>query len=89
MRYFLKFNIKKSEISLNFDYDIILKDYIYLRKYLLDLKIKKITFFILIREINNKIDNINKYIIITIYIKDIINNIIKNNLFYNKNLYYK
>ena len=41
------------------------------------LKIKKITSFILIREVGNKIVQTNKYIIIIIYVIDIISEIIR------------
>ena len=41
------------------------------------LKIKKIIFFISMREVNNKIVQTNKYILITIYIIDIIFDVIR------------
>ena len=77
IRYSSNSKVEESEILFDFGYNVILKIRIYLRKYISNLKIKKITFIISIRGVNNKIININKYIIITIYIKGIINNIIK------------
>ena len=77
IRYFLKLDIEKSEISLNFNYNIIFKNRIYLRKQVLNLKIKKIIFIISIERVNNKIININNNITITIYMKNIIDNVIK------------
>ena len=63
------------EIEILFDTkcDIILIDWIYLYKYLLNLEIKTITTSLLIKDINNKIVNINEYIIITIYVRDTLN----------------
>ena len=60
---------------LDFNYNVILRDRTYLLKHFSNLKIKKITFFISIRDVNNKIVNIDKYTIITIYIKEIVNDI--------------
>ena len=38
-------------MSLDFEYNVILKDYIYFRKYVSNLKIKKMVFIILIKEL--------------------------------------
>ena len=57
----------------DFNYNITLKDRAYLLKHVSNLKIKKIAFFISIRDVNNKIINIDEYIMITIYIKEIVN----------------
>ena len=70
-------NSEKSNISSNFECEVTLKDYTYLRKQVLELKIRKITFFISIREISNKIIQTNKYIIIIIYIIDTIFDVIR------------
>ena len=61
----------------NFDCDVIMKNRVYFRKYLLNLEIKKFVFFISIRGINNKIINFDKYIFITIYVNELIKRIIK------------
>ena len=65
-------NNKKSNISSNFECGVTLENRAYLRKQVLELEIKKITFFISIREVSNKIVQTNKYIIIIIYIIDTI-----------------
>ena len=54
-----------------------LKDRTYFYKHTFKLEIKKLIFLIPIYKINNKILNLNKYIIITIYMNDIINDIFK------------
>ena len=65
-------NNEKSNISSNFECEVTLRDCAYLRKQVSELKIKKITFFISIWEVSNKIIQTNKYIIIIIYIIDTI-----------------
>ena len=42
-----------------------------------ELKIRKMTFFISIRDVKNKIVNTNKYVIMIVYINDVINSITK------------
>ena len=46
IRYSSNFNSKKNEILFDFDYNIILINRVYFRKYLSNLKIKKLPFFI-------------------------------------------
>ena len=70
-------NGEESEVSLNSNYDVTLIDYVYFRKYLLNLEIKKLVSFISIREVNNKVINLDKYMIIIIYVIELINNVIK------------
>ena len=72
--------VSKNEINdilSNFNCDVIMKNRIYFRKYLLNLKIKKFVSFILIRKINNKIVNFDEYAFVTIYIDKLIKKIIK------------
>ena len=72
--------ISKNEINdilLGFDYNVIIKNRIYFRKYLLNLKIKKFVFFISIQKINNKIVNFDEYVFVTIYVDKLIKKIIK------------
>ena len=44
VRYLLNLNVEESEILLDFDYKVILVNRIYLRKFLLDFKIRKLFF---------------------------------------------
>ena len=72
VRYSSNSKTEESEVSLDSDCDVTLKDRAYLLKHVSDLKIKKMTFFISIRDVNNKIVSIDKYAMITIYIKEIV-----------------
>ena len=73
VRYSSNSKTKESEVSLDSNCDVTLEDRAYLLKHVSDLEIKKITFFISIRDVNNKIVSIDKYAMITIYIKEIVN----------------
>ena len=73
----MKPKIKENKISLNINYNIILNNRAYLLKYVFKLKIKKMIILLLIKEVDNKIIHINEYIIISIYIRNTFNNLIK------------
>ena len=66
---------EESEVSPDSNCDVTLEDRAYLLKHVSDLEIKKMTFFISIRDVNNKIVNTDEYAMITIYIKEIVNGI--------------
>ena len=72
VRYLSDSNVEESEILSDSDCDVTLKNRAYLRKQLLGLEIKKLVSSISVREVSNKIVNSDKYIIVTIYVKDII-----------------
>ena len=56
---------------------MILGDRVYLRKYILNLEVKSLSILILVREVSNKIISISEYTIITIYIKNLIDKILR------------
>ena len=70
-------NIEENKVLSNTEYSVILEDRVFLLKYIFNLKIKKIIASLLIREVNNIIIYINEYIIVTIYVYNILNNILR------------
>ena len=46
VKYLSNLGVEESEVLFDFDCGVILKDRVYLRKYIFDLKIKKMVFFI-------------------------------------------
>ena len=68
---------KKSDIFSNLKCEITLNNRAYFLKNVFKLKIKKMIFLISIRDVKNKVVNKNKYIIIIVYINNIINDITK------------
>ena len=75
VRYFPNLSIEELKVSPNSDYGVTLRDYIYLLKNLSELEIKKITLSILVQEVSNKIINIDEYIVVTIYVNNIVDDI--------------
>ena len=77
VRYLSDLEAEESDISFDSEYEITLNNRAYLLKNVPELKIKKMIFFISIRDVGNKIVNTNKYVIIIAYVNEIINNITK------------
>ena len=77
IRYSSNLDAKESDIFSNSGCEVTLDDRAYLVKNVLELKIKKITFLISIRDVKNKVVNTNKYVMMIVYINDVINNIIR------------
>ena len=73
VRYSSNSKTKESEVSLDSNCDVTLEDRAYLLKHVSNLEIKKITSFISIRGVSNKIVSTDEYVMITIYIKEIVN----------------
>ena len=72
VRYSSDSKAEESEVLFDSNCDVTLEDRAYLLKHVSDLEIKKITFFISIRDVNNKIVSTDKYTMITIYVKEIV-----------------
>ena len=65
VRYSSNSKTKESEVLFDFNCDVTLRDRTYLLKHVSNLEIKKMTFFISIRDVNNKIVSTDKYAMIT------------------------
>ena len=76
-RFLLDSKVEESEVLSNIEYGVILDNRAYLLKYILNLKIKKIVVSLSIRGVNNKIVYINKYALVTIYVRSIVREITK------------
>ena len=77
IRYSSDLEAEKSDISSNFECEVTLNDRAYLLKNVFKLKIKKMTFFISIRNVKNKVVSTNKYVMIIVYVNNVINDIIR------------
>ena len=77
VRYSSNLNAKENDISSNFECEITFDDRAYFLKNVFKLKIKKMIFFISIRNVKNKVVNTNEYVMMIVYINDVINDIIK------------
>ena len=75
VRYSSNSKAEESEVSLDSGCNVTLGDRAYLLKHVSDLEIKKMTSFISIRDVSNKIVSTDKYAMITIYIKEIVDDI--------------
>ena len=77
IRYSSNFEAEKNDISFDFECEITFDNRAYFLKNVFELEIKKMIFFISIRGVKNKVVNTNKYIMVTAYVNDVINNITK------------
>lgn len=77
VRYSSNFNVEESEVLLDFGCEVTPTNCVYLRKFLLDLEIRKLLFFISIRGVNNKIVQLDEYTLVTIYVIDLLNNVVR------------
>ena len=77
IRYLPNLETEKNDIFSNFECEVTLNNRAYLLKNVFKLKIKKMVFFISIRGVGNKVVNTNRYVMIIVYVNDVINDIIK------------